>query len=65
VSWILFVFFNVLWLYPVYALSLILNQGWYQEIADVAYEHLKIRSRNRLGYKVGEKSVCCVSVLCY
>ena len=64
-SWILFVFFNVLWLYPVYALSLILNQGWYQEIADVAYEHLKIRSRNRLGYKVGEESVCCVGVLCY
>ena len=31
--------FHILWLYPVYCLSFILNAAWYQEVADEAQRH--------------------------
>ncbi len=31
--------FRVLWLYPVYCISFILNAAWYQEVADEAQQH--------------------------
>ena len=33
--------FKVLWLYPVYCISFILNANWYQEVADEAQQYFK------------------------
>ncbi|KAF4135707.1 Etoposide-induced protein 2.4 (EI24) [Phytophthora infestans] len=35
-----FILYQVLWMYPIYCISFILNTIWYQEIADDAYMQL-------------------------
>ena len=40
------VVFHVLWLYPVYCISFILNATWYQEVADAALQEFAPKGRS-------------------
>lgn len=45
----LYMLYSVLWIYPVYILSFLLNSIWYQDIADFAYRiHHKAEKRQKI-----------------
>lgn len=44
IDWSVWVLYQALWMYPIYAVSYVLNTVWYQDIADTGASGARVRS---------------------